>query len=193
MARDIRERVAGSLIFIGSAQLAIIIMVAESLYPGYSISGNYISDLGVGSTALIFNLSMIVLGILAIIAAFLLRRSSFGIFITILLAGIGSAGVGVFPETAGHIHGYMALLTFFFGAIASYFVLAREKNATAVAWAVMGSIALVALGLYFTGNFMGLGKGGMERMIAYPDLFWLMGFGGLLSSNFVKKDSSIAM
>ena len=29
-------------------------------------------------------------------------------------------------------------------------------------------------------TFLGLGKGGMERMIAYPALLWAVGFGGYL-------------
>jgi hypothetical protein len=40
------SKVAGALIFVGSAQFIVALTVAEALYPGYSISQNYISDLG---------------------------------------------------------------------------------------------------------------------------------------------------
>ena len=46
--------------------------------------------------------------------------------------------------------------------------------------ALHGGIALVALVLALTHNYMGIGKGGMERMIVYPLFLWVLGFGGAL-------------
>jgi len=43
-----------------------------------------------------------------------------------------------------------------------------------------GIIALVAIVLLVTGHYLGIGKGGMERMIAYSILVWALGFGGAL-------------
>jgi len=43
-------------------------------------------------------------------------------------------------------------------------------------------VVLLALVLFASGTFLGLGKGGMERMIAYPALLWAIGFGGHLIS-----------
>lgn len=40
------KRAAGALIFTGAVQFVIGMLLAEFLYPGYSASGNYISDLG---------------------------------------------------------------------------------------------------------------------------------------------------
>ncbi len=39
-------KISGALLFVGSAQFVIALTVAEALYPAYSISQNYISDLG---------------------------------------------------------------------------------------------------------------------------------------------------
>jgi hypothetical protein len=44
----------------------------------------------------------------------------------------------------------------------------------------LGIIALVAIVLLVTGHYLGIGKGGMERMIAYSILVWALGFGGAL-------------
>ncbi|MEM4141260.1 MAG: DUF998 domain-containing protein, partial [Nitrososphaeria archaeon] len=64
--------VAGSLIFWGSAQFILFMIVAEALYPGYNISFNYISDLGVGPSASIFNSSVFLLGLTAVSSVYYL-------------------------------------------------------------------------------------------------------------------------
>lgn len=180
--RDHGLKAAGLLLFVAAAQFFLFMLVAASTYPGYSISANYISDLGVGSTATIFNASIIVLGILTILGALFLRNHSKAILITMVLAGIGAIGVGTFPETTGNFHMIASLIVFLFGGLASYAVLAREKKIITVVFAVLGTISLAALVLYGMHIFLGLGKGGMERMIAYPELFWIMGYGGFLYS-----------
>ena len=67
---------AGALFFFGAVQFIIALMVAEALYPAYSISGNWISDLGVGSTAWIFNSSVFLFGACVITASYLFFRTS---------------------------------------------------------------------------------------------------------------------
>jgi hypothetical protein len=51
---------------------------------------------------------------------------------------------------------------------------------------LLGVGSLVALGLYGSKVYLGLGGGGMERMIAYPVLAWGIGFGGALLGGNVK-------
>jgi len=48
---------------------------------------------------------------------------------------------------------------------------------------MLGTMSLVALVLFSSGIYLGLGKGGMERMIAYPALLWMVGFSGHLMSD----------
>jgi hypothetical protein len=45
---------------------------------------------------------------------------------------------------------------------------------------ILGLMALGALGIFASGIDLGLGLGGMERMIVYPILMWGAGFGGHL-------------
>ena len=56
-------KVAGTLIFVAVTQFVLGVIVSEALYPGYSISDNYLSDLGVGSSSMIFNSSVFLMGV----------------------------------------------------------------------------------------------------------------------------------
>jgi hypothetical membrane protein len=62
-----KEKVAGMLFFIAATQFVLGLTIAEALYPGYSVSDNYISDLGIGPSAVIFNSSVFLLGLLILI------------------------------------------------------------------------------------------------------------------------------
>ena len=145
----------GTLLFVGAAQLILVMTVAEALYPGYNMATNYISDLGVGSTALLFNTSVALFGVMALLGAAFGRRSlGAPITLTLVLAGAGAVGVGLFPETTGAPHLICALVTFFFGAVSaiiSYRVTRRPLSYFSV---VLGVIALAAIVLLLLDSFI---------------------------------------
>jgi hypothetical membrane protein len=175
-------KVAGALLFVAASQFVLGLVVAEARYPGYSISANYISDLGVGPSAAIFNASVFLMGLLIIIAAYFLQRGFNYKVLTVLLVltGIGAMGVGVFTEHYGNIHTVVSLIAFLFGGlstITSYRLL--KLPFSVIAW-ILGLMCLGALILFTGGVYLGLGEGGMERMIVYPLLVWGAGFGGHL-------------
>jgi len=185
------RKLAGILIFIASLQFVLAMTISEALYPQYSVSANYISDLGepskAGSVAYIFNSSIFLLGLLTVISAYLIQRTfDYKIFSTFLvLAGIGAMGVGLFPESFGILHKVASFITFFFGAISavvSYKLQKPPLSYLAVVLGLLSLISLVLFGLKIFGLevYLGLGVGGMERMIAYPTLLWALGFGGHL-------------
>ena len=177
------RKVAGILLFVGSVQFLFGLVIAESLYQSYSVSENYISDLGVGATALIFNSSVFLLGVLAVACACFIQRA-FGsrpLFILLTLTGVGAMGVGVFPETAGAVHAIASLITFLFGGLSAIVSYKLQKPPLSYVSVLLGALSLVALVLFGSGTYLGLGKGGMERMIAYPTLLWAVGFGGYLT------------
>ena len=192
------EKTAGILFFIASTQFVLGLIVAEALYPGYSISGNYVSDLGVGPSSMIFNSSIFLLGLLSIIGAYFLPRNVNFRALTVLVAlmAIGAMGVGVFTKDFAVVHGAVSSMAFVFGglsAIVSFRVLKMPLSAMSVILGLMslGALALFAGGLLTTGIFesieaqdsvffLGIGPGGMERMIVYPALIWLAGFSGHL-------------
>jgi hypothetical membrane protein len=195
-----REKVAGTLFFIAATQFVLGLTIAEALYSGYNMSGNYISDLGIGPSSVIFNSSVFLLGLLLLVGTYFLRHiPDFKIVNTmLLLMAIGAMGVGVFTKNYRTIHGAVATMAFFFSglsAISSFKVL---KKPLSIISTMLGAITLAALALFSIGMFtsgsltsdiaydsnfyMGLGPGGMEHMIVFPALMWLAVFSGHLLS-----------
>jgi len=183
-------KVAGTLFFIAAAQLVIGLFVSEALYPGYSIADNYISDLGVGPSALIYNSSVFLLGLLVIIGACFAQRAYHFELLTVMLVltAVGAMGVGIFTEDFGILHPILSVITFLFGGLSAIFSVLCSyvhkfplvKMPFSVINVILGLMALAALGLFAGGIYLGLGAGGMERMVAYPILLWGAGFGGYL-------------
>ncbi|MDO8725745.1 MAG: DUF998 domain-containing protein [Candidatus Methanoperedens sp.] len=184
-----KRRIVGVLLFSGALVALFGIHLAEFLYPGYSVSGNYISDLGATCivyqpSAFIFNTSVILLGILILLSSYLLWKEFQSFIIPALfgLSGLGAVGVGLFPETAGFLHVIVSFITFFFGALAAIAARRIVKAPFSYFSVLMGLASLTALVLYGLEIYLGLGPGGMERMIAYPILLWGLGFGGYMMS-----------
>ena len=176
------RKVAGALLLIAGVHCILGIIIAEAVYPGYSTSENYISDLGVGPSSLIFNSSVFLLGVLAVGSAYFIQRASnFRLFsVLAAITGIGAMGVGLFTEDAGAIHVIFSLITFLFGGLSAIISYRLQKPPLSYLSVLLGTLSLLALVLFGSGVYLGLGKGGMERMIAYPTLLWAVGFGGYL-------------
>ncbi|AKB78687.1 hypothetical protein MSHOH_2204 [Methanosarcina horonobensis HB-1 = JCM 15518] len=187
--------IAGALLFTAGMLAFMGIITAETLYPGYSTAQNTISDLGatlppdsiiVEPSATIFNTTMILSGLLIIVAAYFIHSMFRRQAITALLGlfGTGVLGVGIFDGSYGDIHAIFSLLAFLAGglsAVASYSVQAGPIRYFSVA---LGGISLLDLILYYVmldaSPFAVFGIGGLERWIAYPILLWVIGFGGYL-------------
>ena len=186
------QKIAGTLILLGIAQFLLLLHIAEELYQGYSTSKNAISDLGatcgssgciiVEPSSMIFNSSVFLLGLTLVTAAYYLFGSSKKRAFTACLglAGIGAMGVGIFPETTGGLHVLVSLITFLFGGLAAVLSYQILKSTLRYFSVVMGVMTLGALILYSSKIYLGLGLGGMERMIAFPVLFWGLAFAGFL-------------
>lgn len=173
---------AGVIFFLAAAQFILALFIAEALYPGYSISNNYISDLGVGPSSIIFNISVFLQGLLFIIATFFLHRAFQLKILTVLLAlaAIGSMGVGIFTEEFATMHYIASVMVFLFGGLSTICSYRLTKSPLSFIIIFLGVMSLVALVLFSIREYLGLGAGGMERMIAYPILIWAVGFGGYL-------------
>ena len=176
------RRTIGALLFVGNAQFVTLLMVAETQYAGYSIKLNYISDLGVWSraSAYIFNPSVFLMGLLSLVAGYLILSrlgwKSQGILI--IIAALGSIGVGIFNETIIIPHSIFAIMAFIGGALAGIMFVRRLNGFLGYMGFVLGVVSLLALGLFGTGHFLGLGVGGMERMIVYPQIAFTLALGG---------------
>ncbi len=186
-------KVAGTLFFIAATQFVLGLIVSEALFSGYSISGNYISDLGVGSSSMIFNSSVFLMGLLLIVGAYFLQRAFDFKMLTALLVltAIGAMGVGIFTEDFGIIHSVVSLIAFLFGGLSAIFSVICSyvhefkllKMPFSAVTVILGLMSLGSLALFIARMDLGLGVGGMERMIAYPILMWGAGFGGYLIAN----------
>ena len=194
--RSTARSTAGALLAVTGAGILLSIITAEALYPApYFTDENTISDLG-GSlpphsvvlqpSATIFDIAMIVAGILLVTAALYLHRARLrrGLVITVALLGVGVLGVGVFPGVRLFPHQLFALTAFTAGGIAAI-LSGRSLRAPARYFAVvLGVVALVslALGIFAIewGPIAHFGEGGIERWVAYPVVLWMVLFGGAL-------------
>jgi hypothetical membrane protein len=200
MRRAIR---AGAVAWIAAGQFFVAqVVVASAWSRPFSLRSDYISDLGntvcgpypAGSTHdvcspwhLAMNTSFVVLGITMILGAVLTRRAfpigwvralAGALFIA---AGVGVIVVGVYPENtdnARHVLG--AGLNFVAGNIAMIvygLALAQrpgERRGVRSLSLFAGALGLLGTLLFVSGNYLGIGLGGMERVAAYPMTVWQM-------------------
>lgn len=183
---------AGTILFVGVAQFAFFFALAEIYYPGYDVSVQPISDLGatcdggvckfVQPSSDIFNTSIIFLGVMLLITSYFLLKGSGSKALSLFefLSGIGAMGVGIFNESYGGAHVFFSAFTFFSIGIQSLLVFKVAKPPFSYFSVIAGVTTLVAIVLYGTDTYLGLGQGGMERMIVYPVLIGGLAFGGYL-------------
>lgn len=191
----------GPLLCISSLQYFLIQLLAALRWsPAYSLSRDTISDLG--NTACgrfndryvcsplhtVMNISFVVLGVTMVVGCALLhhalsptatRSGALG-FAFIAIGGIGVIVVGAFPENSvPAFHGIGAALPFVVGDAG--IVLLGFSLSAPMAFRIFtlfaGVVALSALVFYASTHYLGLGEGGMERLVAYPQTAWLILFG----------------
>ena len=194
-------------LWISQIQYFLVQVVVALAWPTrYSWRDNFISDLG--NTACgdyarqyvcsplhsLMNVSFLVLGITMAVGAWLLRRpiaetllARTG-FIFLILAGLGTILVGIYPENSiPLIHVTAASLPFIFGNTAMILIgigmpaLPKWFRHLSIA---AGLIALCALGGFLMAVYFGFGKGGTERIISYPLTIWMIIFGDVMIRKF---------
>jgi len=188
---------AGTSLFIGVVQFAVFEMIAEFVYPNYSVSGNHISDLGPpcsngttcpsGTSWMIFDASIAFMGLCVLVSAyFFFRYFRWKPFVSLVgLAGVGALGVGIFNESAPYmLHDIFSLLTFIGIGLTALVSFRLQKPPLGYFSIILGLVTLTSLVLYVPdggvsmGASIGIGPGGLERMIVYPVLFWSLAFSG---------------
>jgi len=187
-------KIGGALYVIAVFQFFIFELVAETLYPGYSVANNYISDLG-GTcvnppstascivhqpSATIFDTTLVLMGLLLLVGTFFVyygtRRKPY--FIVTAVADIGTILVGVFPETTGWIHADISVIVFLFMGISLI-----------LAWTIVKggvfrylTVAFGLLTLYFNSfSVSAVGVGGSERLLVLSILSGILALGGHLT------------
>ncbi|MGB3635311.1 MAG: DUF998 domain-containing protein [Rubrobacteraceae bacterium] len=190
------QKIGGALLFVAGVIIYMGIITAEALYPAaYNTAQNEISDLGatrppdsviLQPSATIFDVTMIVTGLMIIGGAYCVHRvfKRGAVTVPLALLGIGALGVGIFPGNHAVMHPIFAMLTFIAGGLAAILAYKVEAQPMRYISVALGGIALLTLLLaIFLGEagLIGvLGDGGTERWVAYPVVLWLVGFGGYL-------------
>jgi hypothetical membrane protein len=195
--------IAGLLFFLAGIIIFMGIITAESYYPSdktYTTRQNEISDLGATKppnsiitqpSATIFNTTMILTGIMIILATLLIHGvyEKYIISVPLGVLGLGILGVGIFPGNMTPWHPIFAFITFSSGGLAAILSYRITKAPLNYVFVILGVIALFFLA--FHQLFVPfLGNGGTERFIAYPILFWIIGLGTYLIGATQKKTNN---
>jgi len=181
---------AGYLLALAAGQFLVLLMLGESIAPGYSMHENAISDLGtIGETELLFNTSLFVLGLLNFVSGFVLFKvlDDKKLLIVFALGGIGAMGAGVIPlDSPIGVHGLFALFAFVFinlEAMVAGRLAKSPLDKISIALGMLGIIFVSLMMMVDSGSLDvsdSIGHGGVERMIAFPCLIWMVLFGGYL-------------
>lgn len=209
-----RSRVvlAGALFSIGGIWGILSISVAESLTPGYNVSTEAVSGLGlpyfsgicnviascvtpVQPAAGVFVFSLFLSGVFLLLNGYFLLRATrhrlFAIGVGVLGVGELLVGLSYIPIYLGAttvlevgmaygLHVVGALVAFVLGGTVAISTYRFTRGPFRYLGLVLGTVALVAFVLFLTGYELGLGFGGMERMIIYPINLWAICFGAYL-------------
>jgi len=182
-------RLPGTLMFVQAAQFMTVIMLAASIAPGYDFGGGAISDLGViRETATLFNVSLVLTGLLNLAIGSLLHaeRPNRWLLAVYVAAGVGAIGAGLVPLDSGDAHSLFALAAFLFFNVQALVASRLVTGPMAAISIVAGVVGLIFAGIMVVGDwgnpsvFGPIGHGGVERMIVYPVMLWLLAFGGYL-------------
>jgi hypothetical membrane protein len=182
---------AGIILLVSCIQFFLAVTIAETQYPSYSTSLNALSDLALlEPSGTIFNLSIIILGIMGLASVYLILKSGGCRLFSVCLAlsSVGAVGVGLFPIYTGAPHVMFAIMAFLFGSLAVIFSYRLGLNIPLVVVSlILGLISLVAIILFIVVGsqnplIVALGMGGAERLVAYPQLLYLIALGGYLAS-----------
>jgi hypothetical membrane protein len=199
MTSPIRQRlpsVAGILYSSAGFVLLMGIITAETKYPVFRhyTTRQEISDLGgtrppqglvTQPSAMIFDTTMLIAGVLLLAGAFALWRLYRNRVLTVVSAlfGAGAFLVGIFPGNTTP-HPYVAMIAFVFSAlttIAAFKVTSAPFRFMSLGVGLLSLAALIAGELGDNSLFVkSIGIGGTERWQVLPIILWLAFFGGYL-------------
>jgi len=207
------------MLFVGNTVFVLGLTVAESVFPGYSVSRDFISDLGAPiavplnppgiltihqPASIIYILSLSILTILSLEAAWQFRQTfpakRFWKVFFVFAAGLVALPLSYIPYyvyadqqimqpisnvpallIAGAIvHDALSGLVFFFGGLSAVESRKLVMKPLDRLFPIAGIITISAAVLSGVGVNLGLGPGGIERIVAYPILVWALAFGGYL-------------
>ena len=190
------------LLFVGTVQFVLAVIVAEALDTEYKFL-QPMNWLGSGPAGVIFNSSLFLLGVLVILSAYLIQRAfkpsqprfeNRFFWFLLTMTGVGAVGLGIFNESFGSAHVFFVRMLWVFSIAAAFMSYRIQKKPFAYFSVVLGAFILIAAIIFLSTvyvstsiNHLGIGSGGMQRMIQYPILLWLLGFGAHLTGEVSEK------
>jgi hypothetical membrane protein len=193
----------GPVLYVTSIQYFVSqFIVALHWTPPYSVSRDTISDLG--NTACgtwdgryvcsplhgLMDASFVVLGVTMALGSVLISRyfatgrAATAGFAAMAISGVGVIMVGLFPENAApRLHEVGAAIPFVLGnaALVVLGLSFKLPPALRVYSFLSGLVALLGLAAFISSHYLGLGEGGMERVVAYPQTACLVVIGCYLA------------
>ncbi|MFA5931714.1 MAG: DUF998 domain-containing protein [archaeon] len=148
------------LALLGLSCFLLLTIYSLATYPNYEFFSQYLSDLGVGSTAMFFNLGVIICSILFLPLMFSLFKNYSFLGQTSCYLGIASmiffSYVALFPASVGWMHYFSASLFFFLIGLFVLFTLLdflakwvksdQSKVFFAVLFSVLSLVLIIILG-----------------------------------------------
>lgn len=182
----------GAIFWILTVEFFVAQFAAQAAWPAYSIVNEDISNLGLVCTDpfvacsplnLVFNAGMFINGLLVLLGVWFTRTlwpagalTATALWLLAIGGGDGSMLVGLFPLNVLlplHIAGaILALFVAGLGMLAMAAVLWRDYRSFAIYTLATGVVTLVAFILYALEIYLGLGRGVMERIAAWPHTVW---------------------
>lgn len=198
----------GAIFWLLTAQLFLAQFIAQAAWPAYSMVHEDISNLGLvcggdqtcSPLNLVFNASMVLNGILVVLGLWFTRKlwpagplTTAALWLLAVGGGDGSMLVGLFPLNVFlplHIAGaILALFVAGIGMLAMAAVLWQDHRQFALYTLATGVVTLIAFGLYALEIYLGLGRGIMERVAAWPHTVWYIVAGALILGGHFKPSA----
>jgi hypothetical membrane protein len=190
-----RRAQIGGLAWLGCAQFFAAEAIAASRYPGaYSYRFDFISDLGAATCAkhcsplhTLMNASFLLQGVLIATGLVLIRprlgadgASRIGA-LCLFVCAVGVFVVGAAPEDVAPAWHYAGAAANLAGCNLAALAIGLGRDAAASpvrrAGVLLGGLGLIACLAFLTQIPDRIGVGLVERLAAYPFLFWLIAFG----------------
>lgn len=140
-------------------------------------------------------LSFFVGGVLGLLSGYLFRKATshklFGLGIAVIGAFLFLVGVSYIPFYLGTptigaidvvtgIHLVGSIGTFVLPFLLAVFAYRFTRGPFRYLSPILGAVILASSLLFMSGNFLGVGFGGMERVLIYSVTIWFIGFGAYL-------------
>jgi len=144
------------LVIFGVAAFVLTVFFSILSYGGYNFFGQFISELGIGKTALMFNLGLILSAILMLPLSillwdknsFLLKAASIVSFISFFAL----VGIGVFPMDQMPMHYYSAIIFFVLIATTIFCICVGDLLNKKTKYAFFGFVSFLAVVIFIVNN-----------------------------------------